>query len=200
MNSIQTVRLFISIPTPASILPRLADVREILRKSRADVKWEPTEKLHCTIKFLGDTRDDLVQPLTSALRDIAAATMPFPVDYKGVGCFPGPRDPRIIWAGMKDPDGGLQKLSGAVEEKMSTLGFPRETRAFHPHVTLGRVKGTRNLAVLLGTMETVTLDNLPVMIHGIELVKSTLKPGGSVYTPVAEATFQEENQGQPAGN
>jgi RNA 2',3'-cyclic 3'-phosphodiesterase len=185
MNSSHTIRLFISLPTPASILPHLAEIREILRGSQADVRWEPTEKLHCTIKFLGDTRDDLVEPVISTVRDVAVAIEPFSVGYTGVGCFPDPREPRIIWAGMKDPDCGMTRLFEAVEENMSRLGFKRETRAFHPHVTLGRVKGPRKLGVLLGTMETVTLENPPVMIHEIELVKSTLGPGGSVYSLVA---------------
>ena len=65
------------------------------------------------------------------------------------------------------------------------LGFEREHRSFHPHVTLGRVKGAKKIAELLEMMETVTLENPPVMIHKIELVKSTLAPGGSVYSRVA---------------
>ncbi len=179
------IRLFISMPTPASILPRLSEVREILRGSRADVKWEPTEKLHCTIKFLGDTRHDHVKPVTSALRELAADIQPFTVGYEDVGCFPGRRDPRIIWAGMADPDGGLKILFEGIDEAMSHLGFEREHRAFHPHVTLGRVKGARKIAELLEMMETVTLVSPPVMIQEIELVKSILGPGGSVYSLVA---------------
>ena len=95
---------------PASILPRLSEIREILRGSRADVKWEPTEKLHCTIKFLGDTPEELVRRIVDALSEIGSATQPFSVAYKGIGCFPGRRDPRIIWAGMADPEGGLKTL------------------------------------------------------------------------------------------
>ena len=180
------LRLFIGIATPPSALPSLARARDRLRESGADVKWEPTEKLHCTVKFLGDTREELVPPITDRLSQIASVIPPFRVSYRGVGCFPGPRDPRIIWAGMEDPECTLKELFRAADEAMSTLGFERERRAFHPHVTLGRVKGTRRIRELLASMETVILDNPPVAIQDIELVKSTLEPGGSRYSLVAE--------------
>jgi len=179
------LRLFIAIATPTSALPSLAKARDLLRESGADVKWEPTEKLHCTIKFLGDTREELVQPIVGQLSQIAGSTPPFSVCYKGVSCFPGRRDPRTIWAGIEDSEGAMKKLFEAVDEAMSSLGFEREGRAFHAHVTLGRVKGTRHIRELLDTMETVTLENPPVKIQEIDLVKSTLQPGGSRYALVA---------------
>ncbi len=189
------IRLFISIPTPTSVLPRLAEARDILRESLADVKWEPTEKLHCTIKFLGDTPEELVRRVADALHEIGSATQPLSVAYEGIGCFPDRGDPRILWAGMKDPEDGIKWLFKAVEENVSRFGFERERRALHPHVTLGRVKSTRRLAVLLGMMETVTLKSPLVMIQEIDLVKSTLGAGGSVYSLVARAQLAGRQAG-----
>jgi RNA 2',3'-cyclic 3'-phosphodiesterase len=184
LETTSMLRLFIAIPTPPSVLPSLAGACDALREVRADVKWEPTEKLHCTIKFLGDTKEEFVSPIIDALTLIAKATPPFRVRYARTGCFPGRRDPRIVWAGMEDPEGRLEILAASIDEAMSTFGFEREHRAFHPHVTLGRVKGPRLVHELLETMETVTLHNPPVTIHEIELVRSTLKPGGSEYSPL----------------
>jgi RNA 2',3'-cyclic 3'-phosphodiesterase len=179
------LRLFIAIPTPQPVLPLLANTRDTLRDSRADVKWEPTDKLHCTVKFLGDTKEDLVQNIVSSLTQIGSATPPFNIRYTGLGCFPNRRDPRIIWAGIADSSEQLKRLFGEIDDAMTRLGFEREQRAFHPHVTLGRVKGSRRISELLDTMETLNFDHPPVMIKEIELVKSTLKPGGSEYSPVA---------------
>jgi RNA 2',3'-cyclic 3'-phosphodiesterase len=186
------LRLFIAIQTPPSILPSLVETRDALRDTRADVKWEPTEKLHCTIKFLGDTREELAAPISDALASLVNPTPPFPVRYTGTGCFPGQRDPRIVWAGMDDPDGRLNTLFETIDEAMYAFGIEREHRKFHPHVTLGRVKGPRRIRELLETMETVTLQSPPVMIHEIELVKSTLKPGGSEYSRVARFELEGE--------
>lgn len=183
------LRLFIAIPTPASILPSLSATREALRESRAEVKWEQTEKLHCTLKFLGDTKEELVTSITDSLSRIATATPPFAVRYAGVGCFPSRRDPRIIWAGMEDNGGQIKTLFEVIETAMSALGFESERRAFHPHVTLGRVKGSRRIGELLETMETITLQSPPVTIQEIELVKSVLKPSGSEYATVAHVAL-----------
>ena len=109
------------------------------------------------------------------------------VVYEGTGCFPDPRDPRIIWAGMTDPAGELRRLVETIESALAASGFERERRRFHPHVTLGRVRGTRSLDVLLATMETVTFESPPVLIQELELVRSTLQPAGSVYSPVLRA-------------
>jgi RNA 2',3'-cyclic 3'-phosphodiesterase len=179
------LRLFIAIPSPPSVLPSLAEVRDALRDSRADVKWESTEKLHCTVKFLGDTNDDLVQSITNSLTQIGSTTHPFSIRYTGLGCFPGRRDPRIIWAGIEDSTEQLKRLFEQIDDAMSRFGFERERRTFHPHVTLGRVKGTRHVPELLDTMETINFDHPPVMIQEMELVKSTLKPSGSEYSRVA---------------
>lgn len=184
------LRLFIAVPTPPSVLPSLAEVRDALRDSRADVKWEPTEKLHCTIKFLGDTPEERLQPITDALSQIASAAPPFGARYAGIGSFPGRHDPRIIWAGMEDPEGRLNMLFESIDEAMSRFGFERERRAFHPHVTLGRVKSLRRIRELLETMETVTLEHPPVMIQKMELVKSTLKASGSEYSLVANMKLE----------
>ncbi len=184
------LRLFIAVPTPPSILPLLADARDELFNSNAEVKWEPTDKLHCTVKFLGDTREDLVQPLTDVLTRVASSIPPFSVRYAGTGCFPGVRDPRIIWAGIEDPEGGLASLFKSIENAVCHLGFGREPRAFHPHVTLGRVKGRHRIGELLETMETVTLHSPPVTIQQIELIQSTLKPGGSEYGTIASVRLK----------
>jgi 2'-5' RNA ligase len=179
------MRLFIAVPTPTSVLPLLTQAQDELRASRADIACESMEKLHCTIKFLGDTQEELAQPITEALKAIALAARPFTVQYKGLGCFPNRRDPRVVWAGMEDPLSELRTLFTEIDGAMAHYGFERERRAFHPHVTLGRVRSPRRITELLATMETITLESPPVTVHQLELVKSTLQPSGSVYSLIA---------------
>jgi 2'-5' RNA ligase len=177
-----TLRLFIGFDTPADTKTDLAGLRNRLRESGADVRWEPDAKLHCTIKFLGDTRDGLVPVITDALRTIGETHAPFTAIYKGIGCFPDRRDPRIIWSGIENPDGNLNRLCHSIDEAVSRLGFEREKRAFHPHVTLGRVKGRSRLGNLLTLMESITFEGRSTSISELHLVKSELRPSGSEYT------------------
>lgn len=187
------IRLFIAINTPQKIVPLLAGVRDRLESTRADVKWESDEKLHCTLKFLGDTREEVLPDIVSALGHVTSSTPTFPMRYSGLGCFPNKREPRIIWVGMEDANGILQKLAQTVEIHMAALGFKPEQRVYHPHVTLGRVKSSRRMRELLAMMETVTFQSSLVSLREIELVKSELKPGGSVYTPVAKVALGNSN-------
>jgi 2'-5' RNA ligase len=183
------IRLFIAINTPQQVLPLLAGVRDRLETTHAGVRWEPDGKLHCTLKFLGDAREEVLPDIVSALADVASSTPPFPIRYSGLGCFPDKREPRIIWVGIEDSNGILQKLAQTVERRMETLGFKPEQRIYHPHVTLGRVKSSRRMRELLAMMETVTFESSPVYLREIELVKSELKARGSVYTMVAKMTL-----------
>jgi 2'-5' RNA ligase len=187
------IRLFIAIDTPEEILPLLAGVRDRLESAHADVRWEPDGKLHCTLNFLGDTREEVLPDIVSALEGIASSTPLFPIRYSGLGCFPDKREPRIIWVGMEDANGILQRLAQTVETRMEALGFKPEQRIYHPHVTLGRVKSSRRMRELLAMMETVTFESCPAFLREIELVKSELKARGSVYTMVAKMTLGNSN-------
>jgi len=178
----QKLRLFIAIDTPSDIKLHAGAVRDQLRNTAADARWEPDEKLHCTVKFLGDTNPGLVEPIIETVQQIAAQTPLFAVKYRAVGCFPTMRDPRVVWIGMENNDGTLLALHKKIDEAMATLGFAREERMFHPHITLGRVRSRKNIHNLLTLLETVTFESEPATLHELEIVKSELKSAGSVYT------------------
>lgn len=182
-------RLFIAIDTPQPALRAMIAARNELRSVRADVKWEPEDKLHCTLKFLGDTLQDKVAPFTAALHAMAGSTPPVTIGYSGLGVFPERGEPRIIWAGILDRSNGLARLAASIDDLTAGFGCEKDRRSFQPHVTLGRVKGTRGIRELLGTLETVTFDCPPVQIHEILLVSSELRPSGSVYTVAARCAL-----------
>lgn len=176
------LRLFIAIDTPSEIKSQVAAIRDQLKESHADVKWEPDTKLHCTIKFLGDTDEDRLPLVLSTIEEIGSTTPPFSATYQNIGCFPDERNPRVVWVGIDDPDGTLHLLQEKIDSGLATNGFEREQRPFHPHVTLGRVKNRTNISHLLRMLETVTFMSKLVMLREVEVVKSELKSSGSVYT------------------
>ena len=182
-------RLFIAIDTPESVRPVLIYVRDRLKAERSDVRWESDEKLHCTLKFLGDTKDEIVPRVVASLKELCQAGAPLTLTYTGLGCFPDRRDPRIVWAGIHDSSSALAALTKSIDMAMSSYGFEREKRPFHPHVTIGRVKGRRGLKELIATLETITFDCPPVVIQEILLVKSELRPSGSVYSILERTTL-----------
>ena len=176
------LRLFIAVDTPPEIKASMAGLRDTLKRSDADVRWESEEKFHITLKFLGDTDPELLPHFVPLLEGVAARRQPIGIRYSGLGCFPHVRDPRVIWVGVEDPSGDLVALQHQIDAGCLSLGVPVEQKAFHAHVTLGRVKSRRNLRSLLATMESATFDGRSATITAVILMKSDLKPGGSVYT------------------
>ena len=176
------IRLFIALETPKDVRAQIVQIQRHLRESGADVRWEPEEKLHATLKFLGNTSDEKLQPIIHALEVVSQRHSRCTITYVNLGSFPTSRSPRVVWIGIEDPSEALRALFLDIDESMAGLGFERETRPFHPHLTLGRVKGARNLGRLLAMFKTVTFQSQPVIVPEIALVRSDLRPSGSVYT------------------
>lgn len=176
------MRLFVALKTPHDARGKIAVVRDALRATRADVHWEPDPKLHCTLKFLGDTDERQVPEIWVAIESVAAPLTAFPVTYRTVGAFPTRRNPRVVWVGMNDPEGILVRLQHDLDHALGSLGIAEDDRPFHPHVTIGRVRGQKNLRNLITTAETITFESVPARIDEVDLVRSELRPGGSVYT------------------
>lgn len=176
------MRLFIAVELPQQIREQIARIVAQLRQVGADVRWEETPKLHVTLKFFGNVEQHRLSNITAGLEELACTIVPFDVQYTGIGRFPPKGDPRVLWIGVREGASALQTLAHAIEESMAALGFEREQRAFHPHVTIGRVKGQTHMRSLLRTMESLTFESQPTRVTHIALVKSELKPSGSVYT------------------
>src|SRR5437660_12146600 len=107
------------------------------------IGWVQPEGIHLTLKFLGDIQEAQVDALREILSKAAASARPFTLEARGLGAFPNPRAPRVIWLGLHgshDDMADLQRLQAAVEDGLAGLGFPKEARAFTPHLTLARIR------------------------------------------------------------
>ncbi len=177
-----SLRLFIAFETPPEVTERALEIIRLLRAASAEVSWERAEKMHCTLKFLGSTPEGRVTGIAGALSGAAAAIPPFRLRYRGLGCFPDRREPRIVWAGIENEDGVLARLHQEIEKSMVAMGYAREERAFRPHLTLGRVRSSRNSKKLIEILETLTLSTDTFPVAEIRLMSSDTRPSGSVYT------------------
>ncbi|PIU44638.1 MAG: RNA 2',3'-cyclic phosphodiesterase [Ignavibacteriales bacterium CG07_land_8_20_14_0_80_59_12] len=176
------IRTFIAVDTPDDVKEQITEAVSKLKEIGAEVRWESRDKYHITLKFLSDVREAQLPEIIDSLRRGLSGIPPFKVTYAGAGCFPSRRNPRVIWIGCENEEGTLLRLHDAVEAATVPFGFPTEERAFHPHITVGRVKGTRNTDPLVLSLPSVTLRSHPVDVRQILVMKSDLKPSGSVYT------------------
>ncbi len=175
------LRLFIAIEIPPEIKSQIAKVISQLQSAEADIRWGRPEKLHITLKFLGETREEVLPQIVLLLEGVAGNTSPFTIRYSGLGCFPTMHEPRVVWVGVDDIADRLRPLVASIEAEMTSIGLEKEVKEFHPHVTIGRMKNRKNISTLLRTMQSITLESQPTSITEIVLIKSELKPNGSVY-------------------
>jgi RNA 2',3'-cyclic 3'-phosphodiesterase len=179
------IRAFLAIELPEALRPGLAQVQEELKRSRADVRWVAVNNIHLTLKFFGNVPDEEIDTLALAAREAAAETAPLQLQATVAGAFPSPNAPRVVWLGLGGDLVPLTQLFYRLEKAFAALGYPPETRAFSPHLTLGRVKSPANrerLAKLLANLPPV--DWPPFEVKELILFQSVLSPKGSKYTPL----------------
>jgi 2'-5' RNA ligase len=174
-------RSFIALPSSSELRKALQEVQTRLIEENADVKWDSPDKFHITLKFLGDVDSERLSALADALATVTSAATIFQFVYNEVGAFPDLLHPRVIWAGAQATD-SLASLQDQVEITCERFGFQKETRMFHPHITLGRVKGSTNLARLTAKVKSITFEPIVTDCSEVLLIKSDLRPTGSVYT------------------
>ncbi len=196
----ETFRAFLAAPLdPGTARALEAAAREEIAAS-GEEGWRatPAERIHLTLKFLGETPLRLVPDLRAALAGAAAPVDPFPVGFGGWIRLPGPRDPRVLAVGVSDPTGTLPRLAALLEERAGFLGFPRESRPFLSHATVARRRGGRGRGAgrgvhgpASGRVAAAIPGSTPgrIVVDRIVLMKSTLGPDGPAYEVVEEAAL-----------
>ncbi|MGH2569340.1 MAG: RNA 2',3'-cyclic phosphodiesterase [Bacteroidota bacterium] len=184
-----SVRSFIALPTADSVKDRIATILAELIQLNADVKWDSSEKFHITLKFLGSVEPQVLEKLIPALATIASVQTSFDLTFQELGGFPNLEQPRVLWVGTSNNE-SLLALQRHVEETCVRFGFPKEQRAFHPHITLGRVKGTRNIHRLTDRLKSITFDPTNSRCAELLVMRSDLHPSGSVYSVLKSIPFK----------
>ncbi len=175
-----TSRLFIAAEIPILQRENLIRVRdEICETEYCAFKWEPIEKLHLTLKFLGDTDEELIPEIKHSLYEITSDFKNIEVSYSHFGIFFRNGVPSILWTGL-NYDYSLKKLFDRIQEKMTKFGFKKEKKKFKPHITLSRLKYLPPNVSLNGFLNYV-FDQEKFHINEIVLYESELHRSGSIY-------------------
>jgi 2'-5' RNA ligase len=181
------LRSFVAIKLPGEVQQAIAESTAGLQRAlpKPLVRWVPPRNMHLTLKFFGDVSPANLERLAEALRTEAAVHSVFPVSVGGLGAFPNPRRARILWIGLEAPP-ALPALQRALEAAAALVGYAPEDRNFSPHLTIGRV----GQSVTAGDLQKIRtqLEATKVgpfgtfQVESVDIFKSDLQPGGSVYT------------------
>ena len=185
------IRTFIAIQVPASLQHALADIRQSCRELTFPLRWVQLAQLHLTLKFLGDIPETLVPTITDVMQSVAMEHVSFHIAARGLGCFPTPARPRVLWMGLVDIQHALVSLQQHLDAALGRQGIRRESKPFHPHLTLARIRKPSRcpqFLSLLHTYRTQYFGDIPV--HTLHFVQSQLHHTGAIYTLLRSVPLQ----------
>jgi RNA 2',3'-cyclic 3'-phosphodiesterase len=188
------MRLFIAVEMNSTVEEAARVVIDELRDRaarlapRARITWASPDRLHVTVRFIGQVDEGRAQAIRSALGPTIDAPV-FDVTVEGVGSFPPRGAPRVFWAGLTDGRSGILDVERAVSGRLESIVAPEE-RPYSPHLTLARVKDPSGLARAALLEGLIDRPFGRVHVDAITLFESRLSPKGAIYVPLQRTALR----------
>ena len=178
------MRLFIAIDLPAAQKQGAADLISRLKKTGADLKWTDPENIHITLAFLGEIEESRKSLINDSLRAAAAIQAPFDISFGRLGVFDSWKKPKVLWIEITRGADSLARLAEILEEDLfdRKILADRKKRPFKAHLTLGRLRSSRNALALkdaASAMENLRIEGFNA--REIRLYRSRLSSAGPHY-------------------
>jgi 2'-5' RNA ligase len=184
------MRIFVAAEIDEAVRRKAAQVAAHLAASlehsrdRRSVAWVAPQNLHLTLQFLGEIDTSRAKEVAHRLA-LPLATPAFHVGIAGVGTFPSSGPPRVIFLGVTEGAAQLAALYREVALRLDGLGFPRDARPFHAHLTLGRVRTACGPRLRDALVAAQAADTGRCAVDHVTLFESRLSQGGATYSVVA---------------
>ena len=180
------LRSFIAFDIPRTLADELGAVSRELSRLEPRVRWVAPENMHVTIKFLGNVEEGLIKgEISDLIEEVASLSGRLSFVSRGIGAFPNPKYPRVVWAGLEGDVGRLGEMYQKLEEGLSHFGIKKEGERFVPHITLGRVRDFVKAPLLTQKIDELSQKEFGGFeISYILLYKSLLTRDGPIYTPI----------------
>ena len=194
----RSLRVFLAVELSRNLCEKVAELQQELRVTLPTINWVRPESIHLTLIFLGYVAPAMVEQLLTAIEPIRKSQPSIMLEIQDLGVFPHIRCPRILWIGCTGDLPSLLNLVSQIEGAMEPLGFPLEEKAYHPHLTLARIKhdNAKVGSVLAHSGLLEQPRNLgPLLIDRITLFRSDLSPKGAEYTSLWTVPLNEAGSG-----
>jgi len=179
-------RLFVALSLPAFVR---SAVTELQRSPLPGFRWTPSERLHLTLKFIGEVEPALVDDIIEALAQIHVE--PFHLPVEGVGRFPQRGSPQVAWVGVGGGHPRLFQLQYRIENALFAMGIEPDLRGYHPHITLARTSQAAPGAVNHFLKQHRDFEAPPFRATTFTLFSSHASSMGQVYREEAVWTLPE---------
>lgn len=186
-------RIFTAIDISVEARQKAFAYIENLRREFPNLRvgWDKPEKLHLTLKFLGDVNENQLQNLIEAVEETARHSSDFKLRITGTGAFPSNRNARVLWLDVDDEKGSLQKLNVILETECAKKGFVKETRNFKAHLTIARLREPNKSSDLIEKHLSNDFHSAKFAVSEIVVYESRLQKSGSIYSVVSKHKFKQ---------
>lgn len=170
---------------------KIKEFSENLKRIKAKIKLVDLKNLHITLKFLGETEEDIIKDVERCMKDSIRGIEPSIMRLQGVGAFPNLRKINVIWIGVECSE--METIFQRLEEGLEKLGYNRERRGFSPHLTIARVKNVVNKEGIFSLLERYRGEFFgEQIVESIKLKSSVLTRDGPIYSTLIEVKMGEE--------
>lgn len=190
-----SARTFVALPIPPALRQKLERMQTLLAPDLPGTRWATPDQFHLTLAFLGDVPDFDLAAVCRGVADACAGVPALTLNLQGLGAFPDPTRPRVVWVGLAGPDhAALVDLQAEITRQVAAVGYPPEgadrfADQFNPHITLGRLKGGKHdapdLSERVNHFRTWSAGNF--IADRVVTYASTLAPEGPTYMTLATA-------------
>jgi len=181
------IRTFIALELPDQAKLDIAAVQNDLTSAGLKLRWVKPQNIHLTLKFLGEVDREKIADICDVLTAVACRHQFFNLQPRGLACFPGLKNPRVMWVGISGELDVLKALQNDVENVLIPLGFNAEKRSFRGHLTIGRIKNRLNSRKLVEALRTHSGFNSDSFnVKQVSVFESKLQPTGPIYTKLCE--------------
>jgi len=173
------MRLFFGIEILEEIRDKMISFINSLNINSRNLKWVEKENLHLTLQFIGEVNSDVTSKLIELSSNIAFKE--FKIDVSSFGGFPYLDKPNVLWIGVKEETNKLNSLQKEIQKACLKISNDIDTKPFHPHITIARVKGSLERNYIDDLKKSTNINFGSQIVNTFTLFSSTLTPNGPVY-------------------
>ena len=179
--------MFCAFELPEPLRSRIDQHSKKVREAvpEAAASWSRPENIHLTMKFFGNVEPAQVPVISAAATRVVQEFSPLEIQVGKTGVFPRPSRPQVLWIGIEDASATLLKLQQHLEDEFAREGFPKENRAFHPHLTIARIRRPQAADRLAQIHLGSEFSAVALRLEDLILFRSELSPKGSKYTAIS---------------
>ena len=186
------MRIFLSIPVPDAVKNIKQMLTSTCENERVEIRWVKHNNLHLTVEFLGLASDEKVTQIGKEVKNLVSSINPFSLTISETGCFPNTSKPSVLYLGIRGNIEALKALAVKINDKMSQIGFKKDSELFIPHITVAKINYPQKFSPDLSKFLNSTYDEVEFLVDKIHLLETKTLSEGVVHKTLNTFSFLEK--------